>query len=167
MAMLNESGMPKIFWGECLAALVHTWNRSPSKTMGGTTLYQLWYRKTPDVSHLQIWGCTAYVHTQKDKWSSLSPHMERCAFIGYPEGIKGWKFIIPKTRHTIVSECAEFDERHFLYKLVDQDQTVPQTSTQLFEHEEEAATIKQLEDITHQTPNRTKMHPKSKNWTMK
>ena len=32
-AMLNESVMPKIFWGKCLAALVHTWNRSPSKTM--------------------------------------------------------------------------------------------------------------------------------------
>src|SRR5882724_7136360 len=128
MEMLNESGMPEIFWGECLAALVHTWNRSPSKTTGGTTPYQLWYGKIPDMSHLRIWGCMAYVHTQKDKHSSLSLHMERCT-IGYPEGIKGWKFIIPKTRHTIVSECAEFDKRHFLYQLVDQDQTFPQTST--------------------------------------
>jgi len=166
-AMMNKSGMPKIFWGECLAALVHTWNRSPSKTMGGTTSYQLWYRKS-QMCLISKSGDVRPMYThRKDKCSSLSPHMERCAFIGYPEGIKGWKFIIPKTRHTIVSERTEFDERHFLYKLVDQDQTVPQTSTQLFEHEEEAATIKQLEDITHQTPNRTKMHPKSKNWTMK
>ena len=43
-AMLDEAGLPKIFWGECLAALVHIWNRCPTKTMGGTTPYQLWHR---------------------------------------------------------------------------------------------------------------------------
>src|SRR5882724_7609518 len=103
----------------------------PKQNHGRDNPVPIMVQKNPDVSHLRIWGCTAYVHTQKDKCSSLSPHMERCAFIGYPEGIKGWKFIIPKTRHTIVSERTEFDERHFLYKLVDQDQTVPLTSTQL------------------------------------
>jgi len=36
------------------------------------------------------------MYTQKDKWLSLSLHMEKFTFIGYPEGIKGWKFIIPK-----------------------------------------------------------------------
>ena len=41
--MLNEVGLPKIFWGECLVALVHIWNRCPTKTMGGTTPYQLWH----------------------------------------------------------------------------------------------------------------------------
>ena len=61
------------------------------------------------------------------------------------------KFIIPKTQCTIVYKHADFDERHLLYKLVDQDQTIPQTSVQLSENEEEAAIIKQPEDITHQT----------------
>jgi len=71
--MLNKSGMPEVFWGECLAALIHTWNRSPSKTMGGITLYQLWYGKIPHMSHLKVWGCTAYVHTQKDRLSYQKP----------------------------------------------------------------------------------------------
>jgi len=62
--IIDESGMPKAFWGECLATLVHTWNRCPTKTIGGMTPYQLWHGQILDVSHLWIWGCTAYVHTK-------------------------------------------------------------------------------------------------------
>ena len=31
-------------------------------------------------------------------------------FIGYSDGYKGWKFYNLTTKHTIVSECADFDE---------------------------------------------------------
>ena len=33
-------------------------------------------------------------------------------FIGYPDGYKGWKFYNPTTKCTIISECADFDERN-------------------------------------------------------
>ena len=39
--------------------------------------------------------------------------MEKCIFIGYPEGYKGWKFYNPTTKKTIISERADFDERYF------------------------------------------------------
>ena len=38
--------------------------------------------------------------------------MEKCAFIGYPEGYKGWKFYNPQTRKVIISERADYDERY-------------------------------------------------------
>ena len=31
-------------------------------------------------------------------------------FIGYPDGYKGWKFYNLTTKHTSISECADFDE---------------------------------------------------------
>jgi len=140
-AMLNESGLPKTFWGECLAALVHIWNRCPSRTTGGTTPYQLWHKRAPNVSHLRVWGCTAYVHIQKDKRTSLGSHMEKCVFIGYPEGIKGWKFLVPATRHTIISERADFKKREFIYKNGhphhEQNQTNTRDSISLPEHDED------------------------------
>jgi hypothetical protein len=67
----------------------------------------------PDVKHLRVWGCTAYVYIQKDKRKSLQPHMEKCVFIGYPAGYKGWLFYNPTTKKTIISEWAEFDEHYF------------------------------------------------------
>ncbi|EGN91082.1 hypothetical protein SERLA73DRAFT_81227, partial [Serpula lacrymans var. lacrymans S7.3] len=39
--------------------------------------------------------------------------MEKCVFIGYPEGYKGWKFYNPTTKRTVISERADFDERYF------------------------------------------------------
>ena len=39
--------------------------------------------------------------------------MEKCVFIGYPDGYKGWKFYNPITKCAVISECAEFDEWYF------------------------------------------------------
>ena len=39
--------------------------------------------------------------------------MEKCVFIGYPDGYKGWMFYNPTTKRTVISERAEFDERYF------------------------------------------------------
>ena len=112
-AMLAESGLPQTFWGEAVLSLVHVLNRSFTSACPDATPYELWYGRKPDVSHLRVWGCTAYVHVQKDKRQGLSPHMEKCVFIGYPEGYKGWKFYNPLTKRAVVSERAEFDERYF------------------------------------------------------
>jgi hypothetical protein len=49
---------------------------------------------------------------QKDKRKKFDSHMEKCIFIGYPEGYKGWKFYNPKTKKVIISERADFDERY-------------------------------------------------------
>jgi hypothetical protein len=50
-----------------------------------------------------------YVHIQQDKRNSLLPHVEKCVFINYPTGYKGWLFYNPTTCQTHISEHAEFD----------------------------------------------------------
>jgi hypothetical protein len=67
---------------------------------------------------LRVWGCTAYVLIQKDKrlLGTLGPHMEKCIFIGYPQGYKAWKFYNPETKKVIISERADFNEQFFLNK---------------------------------------------------
>ena len=81
-AMLSEAGLPPSFWGEALSALLHVLNRSPTSALPGKTPYEAFYGRKPDVSHLRIWGCVAYVHVQKDKRGALGSHMEKCIFIG-------------------------------------------------------------------------------------
>ena len=39
--------------------------------------------------------------------------MEKCIFLGYPEGYKGWKFYNPTSKRTLISERADFDEKYF------------------------------------------------------
>ena len=70
----------------------------------------------PDLSHLHVWGSTAYVLIQRDKHplGSLGVHMEKCIFIGYPQGYMGWKFYNPDTKKVLISERADFDEHFFM-----------------------------------------------------
>lgn len=112
-SMLSEANLPMQFWAEALAAVIHVWNRCPTAALKGKTPHEMWYKEKPDVSHLRVWGCLSYVHIQKDKRVGLSPHMEKGVFIGYPAGYKGWKFYIPSTKRTVISERADFDERYF------------------------------------------------------
>jgi len=51
---------------------------------------------------------------QKDKGplGNLGAHMEKCIFIGYPQGYKGWKIYNPLTKQVLILERADFDE-HF------------------------------------------------------
>ena len=36
--------------------------------------------------------------------------MNKCVFIGYPPGYKGWKFYNPETHRVVISEQADFNE---------------------------------------------------------
>jgi transposase InsO family protein len=65
--MLSEANLPMQFWYEALAALIHIWNCCPTSALKGKTPHELWFKRKPDVSHLRVWGCLAYVHIQKDK----------------------------------------------------------------------------------------------------
>ncbi len=112
-AMLYEAQLPPSFWGEALAAQIHVWNRLPTSSLKRMTPHEAWFKRKPDISHLRVWGCLAYVYVQKDKRRSLQPHMEKCVFVGYPSGYKGWKFYNPTTQKYIICERAEFDERVF------------------------------------------------------
>jgi hypothetical protein len=112
-AMLNEAGLPMSFWFEATGAYVHVRNMCSTSRRPNSTPYAEWHKEKPDISHIRVWGCLAYVHIQKDKRVGLSPHMEKCIFIGYPPGYKGWKFYNPVTKKIIISERADFDERCF------------------------------------------------------
>ena len=81
-----------------------------------STPHESFIGNKPDVSMLHIWGCTAYILVQKDKQplGSLGSHMEKCIFIGYPDGYKAWKFYCLESNKVIISEWADFDERFFI-----------------------------------------------------
>ena len=111
--MLEESKLPLSMWYHALAALVHTRNRSPNSALGGNISFTCFYGKVPDVSYFRVFGCTAYVHVQKNKRKKLQSHTQRCVFIGYPLEYKGWKFYNPITKTILFNNSVVFDERYF------------------------------------------------------
>ncbi|KAL0318118.1 UNVERIFIED_CONTAM: putative transposon Ty5-1 protein [Sesamum calycinum] len=48
----------------------------------------VWSGKNIDLSSLRVFGCSAFVFQNNDK---LEPRAQKCVFIGYPEGVKGYR----------------------------------------------------------------------------
>ena len=75
-----------------------------------------WSGSLPDVSHLRVFGCTAYAKIPDEKRKKLDAKSAKCVFVGYPEGKKGYKLYDPSRRKMITSRDVIFAENTFEYK---------------------------------------------------
>ena len=66
-------------------------NRSPTSALIDKNPQEVWTGKKPSIKHLKFFGCDAYVHVPKEKMSKLDNKAEKCIFIGYKDGMKGYK----------------------------------------------------------------------------
>src|SRR3954464_14541145 len=113
-SMMSLTDLPLSFWGYALETSAFTLNRAPSKSVE-TTPYELWSRKKPKLSFLQVWGCEAYVKKlQPDK---LEPKAEKCIFIGYLKETIGYTFYHRSEGKIFVAKNGSFLEE-FLSKEV-------------------------------------------------
>jgi hypothetical protein len=64
----------------------------------------------PDVSHLRIWGCPAWMHVPKEMRVKLDPVARPCTFIGYTEGSKDGYRVLTPDGVIRISRDVEFDE---------------------------------------------------------
>jgi len=74
------------------------------------TLEEKFTHKKPNVSHLRVFGCIAYVHVPDEKRSKLNPKAEKCIFIRYSLEQKGYKCFNLSTRKLQVSRNVVFDD---------------------------------------------------------
>jgi transposase InsO family protein len=96
-AMLNEKNLPNYFWVEAVATAMYIMNRTPIVTVHGMTPEEKSTCKKPDVSHLIVFGCIAYVHVPDEKRSKLNPKAVKCIFIGYSLEKKRYRCFKPST----------------------------------------------------------------------
>ena len=110
--MLLSSGLPKGFWGEAIMTAAYLINRCPSRAINLKTPEEQWSGKVPNLSHLKVFGCTAFVHQSIGK---LEPRSSKCIFLGYPHGVKGYR-VWDKSRggfKVIISRDIIFNENEF------------------------------------------------------
>lgn len=86
--MLSCANLPKKFWAEAVNTAVYLVNRCPSAALEFKTPEEIWTGVPPNYKNLRVFGCVAYAHIKQGK---LEPRTRRCMFIGYPEGVKGYK----------------------------------------------------------------------------
>lgn len=113
-AIIEESGVPKEFWGEAIRTVNYIMNRGTSASLNGVTPAEIWYHKKPDVSNLRVFGCLGYSHILKEFRNKFDSKTEKCIMMGYsPTGYRLWSV---EKQKIIISRDVEFNENSFFFK---------------------------------------------------
>jgi transposase InsO family protein len=113
-AMLKQSGLSDRFWGEALKTAVYLKNLSPTKALKGMVPYHAWTGVKPNVEHLKVFGCSAYVHIPRDESKKLKDRSRECVFLGYDDEKKGYRLVdLKEPRVIFVERSVKFDETSF------------------------------------------------------
>lgn len=108
-SLLHAKHLPLELWGEAVSCAVYTLNRVKNSTSSATP-YQLWHGKKPDVSHLRVFGCLAFIHIPKSERQKLDCKSLKCYFVGYSTTQKAYRFWDPVGRKLKISRDVIFDE---------------------------------------------------------
>jgi hypothetical protein len=106
--MLSGVGLGKEFWAETMGTTCYLVNGSPSSALDEKTPQEVWTGKKPSLIHLKIFDCEAYVHVPKENTSKLDKKVEKCIFIGYKYGLKGYKIWNQETKKVVNSRDVVF-----------------------------------------------------------
>ena len=98
---------------------------------------------------MRVYGCDAYVHVPNEKRSNLDNKSERCIFIGYKDGLKGYKLWNSETRKVVYSRDVVFRE----VKDVVKHEILPKEPEKIeFELEEDESHSTREEDSEEEEP---------------
>ncbi|KAH9722896.1 Integrase catalytic domain-containing protein [Citrus sinensis] len=113
--MLVQTNLPKSLWAEILLTACYLVNLSPSSAIEFKTPYERWTGQPANYGDLKVFGCTAYMHISQGK---LAPRALKGIFIGYPEGVKGFKIWCTNINppKCIISRDVIFNEEELIPK---------------------------------------------------
>lgn len=93
-----EKTIPHSYWAKVVSIAFYIINMTPMATIHDVTLEEKYIGKKPDVSHLKVFGCIAYVHLPDELRTKLDPKAEKCVLIGSSLEQKGYMCHNPTTR---------------------------------------------------------------------
>lgn len=109
VCMLADADMEKLYWEEAIMTATYLQNKIPSRVVSKTP-YELWTNHKPNISHLKVFGCEAYVQIPAAKRFKLDQKSVKLTFVGYSEKHKGYRFVDRSTNYVTINRDARFIE---------------------------------------------------------
>lgn len=144
--MLSGVGLGQELWVEAVEIACYLVNRSPSLALEDKTPQEVWTGKKPSLSHLRIFGCEAYVRVPKEKRTKLDSKSEKCIFIRYKDGLKGYKLWNPVTRKVVDNQDVVLKEVKDVIKHEVPSKELEKIEFELKEEESDSTAEEELED---------------------
>jgi hypothetical protein len=108
--MLHAKSLPQRLWAEALNYATYIQNRSPHRSVKDKTPYEAWSGLKPEVTHFHIFGSRAWAQIPSEKRKALDPQSTECIFVGYPDGVKGYRLIDLSSDRLIIEHSVQFEE---------------------------------------------------------
>lgn len=105
--MLSNASLTIKFWAEAVSTLCYLINRGPHLGINLQIPYEVWFGKSANYSILRAFDCTVYYHVSDGK---LEPQAKKRVFVGYEDGVKGYKILSPSESIIILSRNVIFDK---------------------------------------------------------
>lgn len=110
-SLLLTAKVDKKFWAEALSTAVYIRNRVISRSLPpNITPHHRWMGKTPNVSHLRVFGSKCWYVIPKHKLKKLDARSREGLMMGYSTQSKGYKIWDLESRKMIVSRDVTFNE---------------------------------------------------------
>ena len=114
--MIHDQDLPTHLWDESARTIVYVQNILSHSALGFNTPKEMFTRKKPEVSHLEIFGCSVYVHISKEKRTKLDSSRKKGIFVVYCEVSKYLRIYISGFHPIEVIRDVTFDEETTLKK---------------------------------------------------
>src|ERR1044071_5638434 len=86
-------------------------NRAMLRPILGKTPYELFKGRTPNISHLRVFGCQCFVlNNGKDNLGKFDPRSDEGIFLGYSHRSSAYKVFNKRTKKVKESVHVEFNE---------------------------------------------------------
>ena len=108
--MLYYAGLGKEFWAEAVATANYLKNLSSTKALNNMTPYEAWHKEKPDLKHLRIFGCAAYMHEPKEIRTKIDWTSKLCILVGYEITTTQYRLWCPENKRMYVSRDVRFVE---------------------------------------------------------
>jgi hypothetical protein len=108
--LLVSAHLPQTLWAEAAITATYLVNRLPTTANpGDKTPFEMLYGKPPDLAHLKVFGCRAYVHRHKPERevATFSPTAVAGVLVGYATSTNGYRILVGSTGK--VEETAHVD----------------------------------------------------------
>lgn len=108
--MVEESGLPKPYWGEAVMNACYTQNRLPHTALLGKTPFEMVTGRVPHLAHLRSFGAKCWALSENQRFK-MDAKATECIFLGYYKGSKAYRLMDTRTKKSIKSIHVEFEEQ--------------------------------------------------------
>ena len=112
--MRLDACLPQNWWEFAVDCATHVYNCTPIQHHDWKMPFENLKRMKPDVTHLHVFGCGAYVFFPEEvRVNKLNPKSKLMTFLGYPQGTNGYLFMRGLNNVLFMAVQALFNESLF------------------------------------------------------